>query len=298
MDFASSLDDLNDPAQLLACAPLLRRLANNRTLIADVLHQQILEGQSAQRLPSAQVIYLGSSSKFLLRANVWPSATDVRTGRIYQDAFSYHVAHNHNYNFLTVNYFGPGYSTELYDFNADAVQGIPGERLELSFVERRHFAGDQVMLYHAGRDVHVQLPPTELSITLNLLASSPQIRLRDQYLIDLDARRLMEYPIALDGSRRVSMIDIAGLCGDEHTRELLGPLSRHHPCRRTRLAAYAAMARLSPARLAESIWSAALADAEPMVRLHAEKALASIESVQDAARACERTAPGARSDGC
>lgn len=277
MDFAAGLADLNDAEQLLACAPLLRRLANNRSLVVEVLNRQILQGHQARRLPSAQVIYLGNSAEFLLRANIWPSARDMRSARIYQDAFSYHVAHDHNYQFLTVNHFGPGYVTELYDFDADSVSGMVGEKIALTFRERRHFCGDQVMLYRAGRDVHVQLPPDDLSITLNLLASSPQVRLRDQYLIDLRSQTLMDYPVALDGSRRVSMIEIAGRCGDANTLELLEPLSRLHPCRRTRLAAFAARVRLAPNADAEAIWSKALEDPEPLVVSQAAAELVTLE---------------------
>jgi hypothetical protein len=253
---------------------MFRGLANDRDLVVRRLNQQVKERFRSQAIASAQVTYLGEGRDFYLRANVWPSAADVDAGRVYQDQFSYHLAHDHNYNFMTVGYHGPGYVTEIHEYDHDRLEGFAGEKVEFRFLERTLFGPGMVMLYRASRDVHIQLPPEDLSITLNFMISTPEVRTRDQYFFDLDRGTLLDYPAEVDGSRRVSVLKMAGHVGNEDTRQLLDDLGRSHPCRRTRLAAWEAQAQMRPSDAAR-IWEAAARDHAPLVaQAAAERLLA------------------------
>ncbi|WP_428312637.1 hypothetical protein [Hydrocarboniphaga sp.] len=274
-DFVHASVDLHDLDSISSAAPLLRGLANDRQLVVSRLNQQVQNLFRSESIPSAQVIFLGEGRDFYLRANIWPSMADLSSGRVYQDQFAYNLAHDHNYSFMTVGYHGPGYITDLYEYDNSGVTGRIGEQVELRFVQRVQFRGGMVMLYEAGRDVHTQLPPDEMSITLNLMIATPEVRLRDQYFFELQRGSLLDYPIETDGSRRVSMIRMAADVGDADTRQLLGDLAASHPCRRTRLAAYEGLARLAP-QDAESVWTKAAADPEALVSEAARARLAAL----------------------
>ena len=267
--------DLRDTDSLVASAPWLRALANDRSLVVNRLNRYVEESFSGRDYGSAQAIVLGRRKDFYVRANLWPSTRDVATARVYQDQFSYNLAHDHNFNFLTVNYLGPGYETDIYEYDYDQVVGYVGEPVEMRFLERVKFRQGMVMLYRASRDLHVQYPPDELTVTLNLLISVPETRLREQYHFDLDRKTIAALPAELEASERVSFVSMAGGLGDANTAQLLDDLADRHPCRRTRIAAADALCRLVPGE-AGRVWERATRDPAPLVRDRARQRLAEL----------------------
>lgn len=273
-EFVSQVADTIDPqdeASLAEAAPLLHALANDRELVVRHLNRHVEAQFKRGVIPSAQAILLAEHERFYVRANVWPSNADIAAGRIYQEQFSYDVAHDHNFSFLTVPYFGPGYETEIHEYDHDRVTGYIGEPVELRFLERTAFGGDMVMLYRASRDVHVQYPPAEMSITLNLLVSPPEARMREQYYFDLGSQTVSGYPDESDTSKRQSFFDIASRIGNADTRQLFDDLSRLHPSPRTRLNATEAVERMDPQAPA---WERACDDPAELVRRVARQKLA------------------------
>ncbi len=267
--------DLRDMDSIAAAAPMFRGLANDRELVVNQLNRQVKHQFKTRSVASAQVIFLGEGKDFYIRANVWPSDADIASGRVYQDQFSYHLAHDHNYNFMTVGYHGPGYTTDIYEYDYDQLEGRAGETVDFRFLERAHFGAGMVMLYRAGKDVHIQYPPEQLSVTLNFMVSTPEVRVRDQFFFDLESRTLLDYPAEADSSKRISVLKMAAQVGNGDTRQLLDDLSRRHPCRRTRLAAYQSLAQLAPAE-AGQIWESACRDPERLVAQAARAELAGI----------------------
>jgi hypothetical protein len=264
--------DLRDMDSVAAAAPMFRGLANDRELVVRQLNRQVKEHFRSEVIPSVQALFLGDGRDFYVRANIWPSSADLASGRVYQDQFTYNMLHDHNYNFMTVSYHGPGYVTEIYEYDHDRVEGYVGEKVDLRFVERVHFTKGMLMLYHASVDVHTQLPPDDLAITLNFMISTPEVRLRDQYFFDTAEGTILEHPGELDTSRRISMVKMAGHVGNGETRQMLDDLAQQHPCRRTRLAASGALVRLEPGE-ALRVWERACADREPLVKNAAKKKL-------------------------
>jgi hypothetical protein len=263
IDHVHASVDLEDMDSVAAAAPMFRGLANDRELVVRQLNRQVREHFRSDVIPSAQALFLGEGRNFYVRANIWPSDADLASGRVNQDQFTYHLAHDHNYNFMTVAYHGPGYTTDIYEYDYRKVQGYVGEKVDLRFVERVRFTQGMVMLYRAGVDVHTQLPPDDLAITLNLMVATPGVRLRD-------------HPGELDTSRRISIVKMAGQVGDGDTRDLLDGLSRQHPCRRTRIAACDSLSRLEPAEAART-WERASADPEPLVASTARRRLEQLD---------------------
>lgn len=268
--------DLRDEQSLAASAPQLRALANDRELVVRELNRRIEDYLSGGTIPSAQSLLLGRDNDFYVRANIWPAISDMASGRAYQDQFAYNLAHDHNFTFMTVNYLGPGYETEIYEYDYEKVQGYIGEPVDLRFLEKVRFGTGMAMLYRASRDVHVQYAPTELTITLNLMVAHPEVRIRDQFFFDLNSRTIAAYPPELAGSSRVALLNLAGHISDGDTHQLLSDVATRHPCRRTRLTAFEAWALQRPTDSA-SIWEKASADPAPLVANAGRRRLKELE---------------------
>jgi len=268
--------DLSDLDSVAASAPMLRALANDRALVVRDLNRRIENYLADGTLPSAAGLLLGRGDNFYVRAGIWPAVSDMASGRAYQDQFAYNLAHDHNFSFLTVNYLGPGYGTDIYEYDGAQVEGYIGEPVDLRFSEKVQFGTGTVMLYRASRDVHVQYAPTELTITLNLMVAHPDLRIRDQYFFDLTTKTIASYPPELASSIRVSLLTLAGHLGDANTPELLTDLAARHPCRRTRLTAFEALSRKQPQEAA-AIWEKASADKAPLVSNTARRRLRAFE---------------------
>lgn len=155
--------DLTDEASLARCADLLAGLSRNRDFLAERVIAELKASyvdQLATSRYSAQVFLLHRSRRgFFLRANLWPAATDAACVASGPAAFAYGLPHDHNFHFLTVGYRGPGYISDYYEYDAEAVDGRLGEPLNLHFVERSRLEEGKMMLYRAHRDIHSQLPP-------------------------------------------------------------------------------------------------------------------------------------------
>ena len=105
--------DAEDFDNFASWGPWLKRLHNNRTFLADLMIEELkarCEGQLRDNQYSAQVMMLHARSRrFAIRANFWPAMKDSIVRQSGTDPFFYHVPHDHNFSFLTVGYFGPGY---------------------------------------------------------------------------------------------------------------------------------------------------------------------------------------------
>lgn len=272
---ADRLPTPDDPNSIATLAPLLGALANDRELIVRLLNRRLggrVDGGSTRL---AQSMTLGAGKQVRLRANIWPSSADLTAGRVHQGNPTYDVAHDHNFHFLTAAYFGTGYVTEIYEYEQDAIEGYLGEAVELRFLERTQFVSGRAMLYRGSRDVHVQFPPEDISITLSLMFDAPELKARDQYYFDLQRQTISGFGPDTDTARRIDAVVMAGHAGNGDTCQLLGDLARRHSCRRTRLAAYESLVRLLPDDEMK-IWERASGDPAPLVANEARARLSAL----------------------
>jgi hypothetical protein len=238
--------DPSDEESIAAFGPALRRLANNRDFLGDLVVEELkrhCETQRTRNHYSSQVILLhGSSRKFLLRANFWPAEGDgvmVNSGR---DPFFYGLPHDHNFSFLTVGYLGSGYWSEYFEYDYGGVAGVPGEQANLRFVERSRLSPGKVLLYRRNFDVHSQLPPDDLSVSLNILALSPASEFMEQYSFDTDRSTIVR---VINASALETLVRLAGHIGGGKGAELVDRVAGHHPSERMRFAAWRARADLA-----------------------------------------------------
>lgn len=265
--------DPEDEDSLAGFAPDLRRLAANRRFLGDLMIEELKQscaGQVARNHYGAQVMLLhGASRKFMLRANFWPAAADSAVVSSGERAFFYGVPHDHNFSFLTVGYVGPGYWSDYYEYDYGRTAGFVGEEVDLRFVERSRLSEGRMLLYRRHRDVHNQLPPDSLSVSLNVIALSDASDFRDQYGFDLEQRRISAI---LNRNGLETLVALAAGLGGDNGRDLIDDFARTHPSDRIRFAACRAKAQALPGpEERAALYDRVAASSDGFVRAMAER---------------------------
>ena len=234
---AQSFDDLVKNARIL------KALANNRSFLKEIIDRDIchaLRGEQTS-IYTPQSILLGSSGSINFRANFWIMPTQDPSRRDFETSlYSYGTAHDHNFNFLTIGYWGPGYSTDIYEYDREKVAGYVGEKVAIRFLETTSLSQGKMMAYRSGKDIHTQAPPDSFSISINMMAIDHDELSKPQFFFDLKAGtiiKLLDNDLASD----VSLIRLAKYIGDDETRELLGELTDRRFAPFVRAAAYDAI---------------------------------------------------------
>ena len=263
--------DLSDETSVARCAALLAGLGRNRDFLADRVIAA-LKASYADQLEinrySAQVFLLHRGARgFYLRANLWPAATDAVTAASGPAAFSYGVPHDHNFSFLTAGYFGPGYVSDYYDYDPEAVDGRLGEPLNLSFAGRSQLGEGKMMLYRAHRDIHSQLPPESLSVSLNIMDEGEHVPWRDQYIVDLGQKTdergtIARRPTLTSGE----MLLRCAVHLTENGKDIADHFAKAHPVPRVRANAIAALAAVEDGEARAAVLERGMRDGDARVR--------------------------------
>ena len=266
IDYVSCCVDLQNVDSVLESAGHLRAVADDRTFVTDYINKELehsWDDFQPENSYSAQTLTLGSGTDFSIRVNMWlpPSADDDGWD---QRLYAYGLPHDHNFSFLTVGYAGPGYWTEIYEYDGESVEGYPGESVDLTYLERTSLPTGKTMFYRASKDIHIQEPPEAFSMSVNLLIVSPSVKRANQYTFDLDAQRIRGY-VPNAGAGRVMLAQLGKYVGNERTSCLLDSLSVQHPQPRLRWAAHDALAVLNDDRSSD-IYDRAESDPHPFVR--------------------------------
>ncbi|MBU1464114.1 MAG: transposase [Alphaproteobacteria bacterium] len=265
-----------DPADedgLAAAAPILRALARNRHFLADFAIAELKTRCAGQRQAnpySAQVMLLRPPrGKYVLRAAFWPAQRDHVMRMSGPAPFLYHVPHDHGFDFLTIGYLGPGYGSDYYVYDGD-VAGAAGEAVALRFVERSHLSQGRMLLYRANRDIHAQLPPDSLSVSLNILASAPDQGWRRQYRFDTARSTIAE---CMTVASAQLLLELAVGCGTDNAIDLAQDFAARHPVDAMRRTAWDAIgAGMNGAARIEH-WESGARGSSPLIRHASEAAL-------------------------
>ena len=231
--------DPQDEGSIAEAAAALERLANNRHFLGDLLVAQLRERHRDHFEDSAygpQAIVLSPLvGECFLRANIWPSENESCFRASGARNFVYGVAHDHNFDFLTAGYFGPGYRSDYYEIDYQAIAGFTGEQVALRFVERSALHEGKLMHYRAHLDVHAQLPPVSTSVSLNVMRVGAGQDWFDQYGFDLGGSRVARI---LNRSASETFLRCAVALGDAEALDLAERFGRSHPSTRMRLACF------------------------------------------------------------
>ena len=237
--------DPRDEASTLATARLLKRLPNNREFLGDILIRQLESQYRTDSVESGygpQAIVLSPlRNGTFLRANIWPSEQDHCYQASGAKSFVYGIPHDHNFSFLTAGYLGPGYQSDYYEYDYESVAGYAGEICELKFVERSALHEGKLMLYRAHKDIHSQIAPDSLSVSLNVMKVGTAQSWYDQYGFDLDQSRVEK---VLSPNSTEVFLRVAIATRHEGALDLAEQFGRHHPSDRLRLASFEARSLL------------------------------------------------------
>lgn len=165
-----------------ATALMLRKLHNNRTFLSETLLRQLADPAAfnAMNPYTPQVFMLHRTEHYFIRAAVWtPSA-----GRNGEEIFFYEDPHDHNFALLTLGYEGSGYQTVLFEYDHQSVVGDVGEAVDVRFLERTRLSHGRVMLYRDSKDIHVQFPSEDFSVSINVVV--PKMQMNRQYSFEMD----------------------------------------------------------------------------------------------------------------
>lgn len=258
MAFVADEVDVLDIEDVIESCWALRRLANERDFVLDKVHEKLMSYWDMRDEPLSvpksrslpQSIILATHPDFYVRANVWlPLAGDTRKGSGARSLYSYDIAHDHNYHLATVGYYGPGYVTELFEYDHYAVDGYWGEALHLPERGEYQLTPGRVMVYEAGVDVHIQRPPDDISVSLNLMCTPfEHVLWQQQYIFDARRKKI----IGGSGDRtseRLFLLDIVKHVHNANSVQLLEDFVTGHPCPRTKAQALAALETICPAEI-------------------------------------------------
>ena len=240
--------DTTDHAQMIELAPMLKKLGNNKTFLSKKITEELKNYKDLQKNNnySSQVFMLHGiktrAQNYFIRANMWPGKNDFLTQINGGDVLFYNKPHDHNFNFLTVGYHGPGYWSDYYEYDYHKTVGYVGEEVDLKFIERSKLDTGKLMLYRAHVDVHNQLPADEFSISLNIMEKSDRSPLTHQYAFDTDKGKITSL---INRTPCRSVFEALLSIGNEEQKEVIHHIAKHHQLDRTRLHAIDAIAASS-----------------------------------------------------
>ena len=252
--------DPGEEESLGHAARWLRRLGNDKTFLGDVLVEELARRHRGDGLDNAYgpqvVMLIPPQGDFFIRANIWPSADEHMVRASGDAAFAIGLPHDHNFNFLTLGYFGPGYWSDYYEYDFAAVDGWRGEPVpSLRFVERARLEEGKIQLYRANLDIHAQLPADSLSVSLNIMHTSGAQGWFDQYKFDLEGRTIAAM---LAPTPTQALLRIAVGLGGEQALDLAQHFASRHPSDRLRLVAWDALASCTSDREGrDALWGRA-----------------------------------------
>ncbi len=274
IDFVNREIDLETPESIATGAEMFYALAQDKDVVSEKLNARVVDYLSGGALMTngPQSVVLGIGRGFFIRANIWLPLSSTTVLRSHEERlYSYGNTHDHNFSFMTVGYFGPGYTTDLYEYDVGTVKGHVGEVVDLKDLGRTDLPCGKVMVYREKCDVHTQYPPESLSISLNLMVTSPRSLAMDQYFFDAKKKCIIDMPEFASIHKRASIVALAGAVGNANTIEILESLLKAAPCRRVREAALDGLAKLPVAEEGDKarLFELAANDSDSLVRARA-----------------------------
>jgi hypothetical protein len=257
--------NLDDEAEILTLAPRLRELSNNKNFLVDFINKGLLDVANFQRdnLYSSQTYIIGDvSEKCFIRFALWaPLNFGPQMGE--SDFYSYDTAHNHDFSLLTAGMLGSGYTTSIYQLLPDQSPiGYINEDIRLTEPQVVQLTPGRVILYEAGKDIHVQHPAQELSISLNLMVNQSE-KYPQQFFYDVAKSKISGY-VAQSKMKRGTLFRYASILNDTKCNEMMAEISQNHPCELTRLYAFRAIAAAT--NKADAVQEEMMKDASQIVR--------------------------------
>jgi hypothetical protein len=223
VEYINSNIDLNDLESIESSKDKMKELYNNREVLTDLLNRELknlydFQSENSYTPPS---LILAKGKKFFVRANVWNFVEQVKK----KDLNVYGLPHDHNFNFMTLNYHGPGYYTKMFDYDYDNVIGEVGEKVDLNDLGTMNIKEGEMFLYVKNKHVHSQIPPKKSSVTINLMIHGKDDLSRNQYVFDLESKTIVEKRGHLELAK--NLIKLGKDLGDANTLDIISSVERN-----------------------------------------------------------------------
>lgn len=231
----SSQDDIIDSAKYL------NQLNNNKGLLINSMCEQLKEIDTFQQFNSygPQVFIIFGSKKYFLRMVAWNTLSKVELSI---ENFKYDMCHDHNFDLLTIGHFGPGYDSRCYTYEYDQIMGLIGEEVDMQDERIYTLSEGKIFLYRAKKDIHIQLPPKNLSVSLNMIPRNPRL-FRPQYEFDESKHCIARY---IQVAETELIVKIAGLSGSVNAIEPLYSILKTHPSPHVKAFSALSIIQISP----------------------------------------------------
>jgi hypothetical protein len=252
--------DFNDQNQIIDSAIYFEQLNNNKNFLVNKICK-MLENDSSLSLNNfygPQVFMLHSNDQYFVRAVVWNPITKIEKSI---ENFSYDVCHDHNFDILTAGYLGGGYKSRCYTYDYSKTTGGLGEKVNLENKEIYNLGEGDIFLYRAKKDVHMQLPPDEISVSLNLIPRTDKIY-SPQFQFDEEKHEICRY---LHSSGSELIIRLAGIVGNDNFIEPLKKILLNNPSSHVRALAASSVTSIAP-QLSNEIYESVLSDKSEMMK--------------------------------
>lgn len=236
--------NLHDETELVDLAPAMRRLSNNKEFLEQFILQGLedVRGFQQDNLYSSQSYILREvTRRSFLRFAIWaPLGFGEEIDE--KNFYSYEHAHNHDFSLLTAGFLGPGYRTTINEL-LEMPRGFIGEPVHFGPERTVQLSPGRVLLYEAGKDVHVQHPPEGLSVSLNLIVDQAD-RFPEQLYFDVPGRKVAGY-VGNVKLKRSTFMRYAAALDTARCRAAIDRIACSHPCEITRIYAYRAQSLMT-----------------------------------------------------
>jgi len=262
-EFIKVLDEKFDPLNpesLIDCSEDFHKLSNNENLLVDFISEELQKAnnsfQSSNNYkPHSFSLY--ACADYYIRANIWKPISNSQYRNWNKEIYKSLNTHDHNFYFLTVGYMGGGYTTEIWEYDYDKINFILNEKIELRYLEKTKLTKGKVMFYRASKDIHLQYPPKEYSISLNVIPNDKRLFRKEQLFFDVNSKTVSRISNNV-GSGRHLITKLASLYGNKRTIDLLEIISKTHELPFIKLKSLEALSNLS--EQPKLIWRDAVLD--------------------------------------
>lgn len=248
LELSNTLISENSVDAIWENAWILKALANNREFLIERYHDRLKSYWSGDERDKfqPQSLELANNHKFYIRSNIWmPLDRRSLTFEFEQKLFAYEIPHDHNFQLLTVGYYGPGYTTDIREYDYSKVKGAVDECVEFTDHSRTILSPGRLILYRQNRDIHIQHTPEEMSVSLNLSVADPDTDKRPQYVFDFVKGTIAGGAGDLL-SNRLFLLDVFRAINDDNTIDILSDFVRKFDCPRTRAVAFQVLEKIKP----------------------------------------------------
>ncbi len=247
--------DPTDENSVANAAYQLKGLYNDRKFLSHILIRELedrCQRQNASNAYGGQSIILYNHKAIMIRANIWPGKEDYLMRRNGEAAFYFDTPHDHNFDFLTIGYMGPGYRSEYYEYDYEKVIGYEGEAVDLKYIETSCLEEGKILHYRAHKDVHHQLAADSLSVSINIMHQNMLQPWYDQYHFDLLSQKIITILNHVSGE---ILLQMAVHLLPEQGQALAHEYMQNHPCDRMRNSAFQALLSALPSEEAAEMMS-------------------------------------------